>query len=209
MIIESDVVYINVTQEMRDLAEKWYRDRGEKYGSMYDPHLDPGKVNVLKGYIGEAVYHFCYPDAEHVDESHKDFIHFNTGIDIKTECVQYYDPKIWFQIPDQDLQRLPDIYVFMQTTYDFTQAWIFGWISHAMFVKNGTQRTKGEKRFWKEGKPDFEYLNNCKDVQVMDVFKLNMKGVVEKYNFASWWVDEVEAMKTWSPQGACRRLKNI
>jgi len=150
---------IIITAEMKE----WARDKAQRHvkGKRFDSDIDK-RNSVYLGYLGDAVFHKEYPYAEHCDLSDYDFILAHNKIDVKAWWSKYKPKPAYFvQIPAIDMDRRPEVYVFVCLNEGHGLGWIVGWIYAEAFKKLAAFRKKDEERGLA-----IKYTADCFEMQV-------------------------------------------
>lgn len=138
------MIKVTITNKMKGWAQ--VKARSHVKGKRFDSDIDK-RDSVYLGYLGDAVFQKEYPYAEHCDRSDYDFLLAHNKIDVKSWWSKY-KPKIEYfvQIPFRDIDRMPEVYVFICLNVEHDIGWIVGWIYAETFKETAAFKNKNTER---------------------------------------------------------------
>jgi len=134
------MIKVDITQDMRDKANKMSDEMGTLKGSFMN-----GKGNVY-GFLGELMFMDLLKDAEHVNTYNYD-IKLKDGktLDVKTKKTTV-EPKPNYEcsVSTWNLKQSCDVYGFARVHKDMTHGWVLGTMDKDTFINDGTHYNKGD-----------------------------------------------------------------
>ena len=132
-----------ITDEIKDWARQ--KTARHKKASMFNEEVNLHD-SVFLGYLAEAAFRHCFPEAEHHDRSGYDFLLHGAKVELKGWWTKY-EPSFfrsYVQVPERDSTRSVGRYVFACVKADHSTVWLVGWINVSRFKSLAERRKKGD-----------------------------------------------------------------
>jgi len=127
-------VEVNVTQEMRDAADKRDKSFYNRLGNVGTHRTDKGRQRTT-GYLAEAAVASVFPRLEYSKDPNIDFIFKDITFDVKAQgCNSMPSPTFVGTLYEEQSSREVDFYIFTRVKNDFTKVWITGFVSKKQFL---------------------------------------------------------------------------
>lgn len=133
-IVSTGFVEVNVTQEMRDDAEKRNKTFYKKLGNAGTHRTDKGRQRTT-GYVAEMAVAHVFPKLKFSEDPTIDFTFNDITFDVKAQgCNGAPAPNFVGTLYEEQRDRNVDFYIFTRVKNDFTKVWIAGFISKDQFL---------------------------------------------------------------------------
>jgi hypothetical protein len=156
---------LTITQNMYNSAEGMANEQGVLKGS-----IRFGAGNIY-GFLGEELFHKCYPEAIRENTMDYDFIYHNLHIDVKTKMTTV-KPLMEYEgsVTKMPKHQACDIYFFCRVHKDTRKGWVIGWEYTDRFFEKAYLKNKGDK--------DPSNGNVCKRA-CWNIFYRDLKPLIE------------------------------